>query len=50
MFSCEICEIFKNTFFYKTPPRTAFLLIFGGLSFIMLNKSSICVTNLEGKD
>ena len=20
LFSCEICEIFKNSFFYKTPP------------------------------
>ena len=20
MFSCEFCEIFKNTFFYRTPP------------------------------
>ena len=20
VFSCEFCEIFKNTFFYKTPP------------------------------
>ena len=23
MFSCEYCEIFKNTFFYKTPPVAA---------------------------
>ena len=22
-FSCESCEIFKNTFFYRTPPVTA---------------------------
>ena len=23
VFSCEFCEIFKNTFFYKTPPVAA---------------------------
>ena len=23
MFSCEICEIFKNTYFYRTPPVAA---------------------------
>ena len=23
MFSCEICESFKNTFFYRTPPVAA---------------------------
>ena len=23
MFSCEICEIFKNTFLYRTPPVAA---------------------------
>ena len=23
MFSCELCEISKNTFFYKTPPVDA---------------------------
>ena len=23
MFSCEYCEIFKNTFFYRTPPVAA---------------------------
>ena len=23
MFPCEICEIFKNTYFYRTPPETA---------------------------
>ena len=23
MFPCEVCEIFKNTFFYKTPPVAA---------------------------
>ena len=23
VFSCEICEIFKNTFFYRIPPVTA---------------------------
>ena len=23
VFSCEICEIFKNTFFYRTPPAAA---------------------------
>ena len=26
VFSCEICEIFKNTFFYKTPLVAAFEL------------------------
>ena len=26
VFSCEYCEIFKNTFFYRTPPVAAFLL------------------------
>ena len=24
MFSCEICEIFKETFFYRTPPMATF--------------------------
>ena len=23
VFSCEFCEIFKNTFFYRTPPVAA---------------------------
>ena len=23
MFSCEICQIFKSTFFYRTPPVAA---------------------------
>ena len=23
MFSCEFCEIFKKTFFYRTPPMAA---------------------------
>ena len=23
MFSCKICELFKNTFFYRTPPVAA---------------------------
>ena len=27
MFSCEVCQIFKNTFFYGTPPVTAFALL-----------------------
>ena len=26
VFSCEICEIFKNTFFYRTPPGDCFWL------------------------
>ena len=24
MFSCEICELFRNTFFYRTPPAAAY--------------------------
>ena len=28
MFSCEICEILKNTFFYRTPPVSAFAELF----------------------
>ena len=24
VFSCEFCEIFKNTFFYRTPPNDCF--------------------------
>ena len=24
VFSCEFCEFFKNTFFYRTPPVTTF--------------------------
>ena len=24
VFSCEFCEIFKNTFFYRTPPGDCF--------------------------
>ena len=40
VFSCEFCEIFKNTFSYVTPPMAAsegliFLLVF-------LHKDSIC--------
>ena len=31
MFSCEICEIFKDTFFYRTPLATA-----SGLPFTFL--------------
>ena len=27
MFSYEICEIFKNTFFYRTPPVTASVFV-----------------------
>ena len=26
VFSCEFCEIFKNTFFYRAPPVAAFAL------------------------
>ena len=26
MFSCEFCEIFKNTFFHRTPPLAASFL------------------------
>ena len=25
VFSCECCEFFKNSFFYRTPPVTAFM-------------------------
>ena len=28
VFPCEFCEIFKTTFFYRTPPMAAFLMIF----------------------
>ena len=27
VFSCELCEIFKNTFFYRTPPVAASISI-----------------------
>ena len=27
MFSCEFCEIFKTTFFYRTPPVAASVYI-----------------------
>ena len=27
MFSCELCEIFKNTFFYRAPPVAASVTI-----------------------
>ena len=26
VFSCQLCEIFKNTFFQKTPPVAAFVI------------------------
>ena len=38
-FSCEFCEIFKNTFFYRTPPVAASdnlkLLLFRFATFIV---------------
>ena len=27
MFSCEFCEIFQNTFFYRTPPGDCFCIM-----------------------
>ena len=27
MFSCEYCETFKNSFFYRTPPVAAFVAL-----------------------
>ena len=27
MLSCEICEIFKNTIFYRTPPVAASVIV-----------------------
>ena len=35
MFSCEYCEIFKNSFFYRTPPKAAFVsknFLYSGLT------------------
>ena len=29
--SCEYCEIFKNTFFYRTSPMTAYVEADGGI-------------------
>ena len=29
-FSCDFCEIFKNTFFYRTPPVAPSEISFGG--------------------
>ena len=39
VFSCEFCENFKNTFFYRTPPKAAsghhlFALKISGLVFL----------------
>ena len=28
MFSCECCEFFKNSFFYRTPPVAAFMSVY----------------------
>ena len=35
VFSCEFCEIFKNTFFYRTPPVAASVIWF--CSTVILN-------------
>ena len=44
MFSYEYCEFYKQVI-YRIPPAVAFVLIFGGLSIIMLNKSGIGAVN-----
>ena len=33
VFSCELCEIFKNTFFHRTPPVAASSLIYFQFTF-----------------
>ena len=39
MFSCEFCEIFKNTFFYRTPDVAASVYTCSGK---LLGKQSWC--------
>ena len=44
MFSCEFCEIFKNTLFYTTPPATVFVnvkLILDAMAFSNSKHGSI---------
>ena len=36
VFSCEVCEIFKNTFFYGTTPVAAFALPVAASVFFFL--------------
>ena len=38
MFSCEVCETFKNNFFYRTPPVAAFAFDHSGEVPLSMNK------------
>ena len=40
MFFCEFCEIFKNSFFYRTPPLAASVL------WVILNLLEVQLTQL----
>ena len=42
MFSCECCDFFKNSFFYRTPPVAAFISTRKG-------RRGKRVTNKQGK-
>ena len=48
MFSCEFCNIFKDTFFYRTPPVTASVVMIN--DFINNLNTSIKVCTALGQD
>ena len=52
VFSCEFCEISKNTFFYKTPPLAAskdFLSFYSALTYYLFWDSFICTDEIVVK-
>ena len=51
MFSCEFCEISKNTFFYRTPPVAAseYLKECSGQYSVFLKIESAKLRGLRGK-
>ena len=40
VFSCEFCEISKNTFFYRTPPVSASVIVY----FIVTKRLNVIIT------
>ena len=46
VFSCEFCEIFKNTFIHKTPPVAAFVSYCTAIHNMLLFKA--CILGMEG--
>ena len=54
MFSCEYCEIFNNSFFYRTPPvaasKKSYLLTFAhSIFFLPIPLMTLALVGAAGK-